>query len=78
MGFPIIGDFRYGAKRELDGKNLALHCYSLALEHPVKREMMRWKAAPPASWGGLFDKEILRILQAHPEGERPEERPPGQ
>jgi RluA family pseudouridine synthase len=78
MGFPIIGDFRYGAKRELDGKNLALHCCYLALEHPVKREMMHWKAAPPASWCGFFDKEIVRILKAQPEGEGPGEHPPGQ
>jgi len=63
MGFPILGDFRYGAKRELDGQNLALHCHYLALEHPVTKEPMHWTAPPPPSWKGLFSVEVRRALQ---------------
>ncbi len=57
-GWPLLGDFRYGARRRLDGRNLALHCYRLTLEHPTRREPMTWTAPPPASWKGLFDREI--------------------
>ena len=63
-GWPLLGDFRYGAQRELDGRNLALHCYSLTVEHPTRRERMTWQAAPPATWNGLFDAEIARLMTA--------------
>jgi RluA family pseudouridine synthase len=62
MGFPILGDFKYGAKRELDGKNLALHCFFLSLFHPVKDETMKWLARPPRSWSGKFGDEIEHII----------------
>jgi len=60
MGYPLLGDMRYNAQREFDGKNLALHCRLLGLEHPVKREYMEWKAAPPVTWTGYFDNEIKK------------------
>lgn len=63
-GWPLLGDFRYGARRELDGRNLALHCYRLTIEHPTRRERMTWQAAPPATWAGLFDAEIAQLLAA--------------
>jgi len=49
-GHPIVGDIRYGATQELDGKNLALHAYHLALEHPTAKTGMRWQVPPPAAW----------------------------
>ena len=54
LGVPILGDFRYGARRELDGRNLALHCYRLGLEHPTRKEWMAWEAPPPATWETAF------------------------
>ena len=62
LGPPILGDFRYGAHRELDGKNLALHAYRLAFEHPVKREWVAFSAPPPSSWSGLFEQEVNRLM----------------
>lgn len=62
MGFPILGDFKYGAKRELDGRNLALHCFFLSLSHPVKDETMKWIGRPPRSWSGRFGDEIEHII----------------
>ena len=59
LGHAILGDFRYGATRELDGKNLALHCYRLGFYHPTRKEWMVFNAAP--SWGGRFDKAIRRV-----------------
>jgi len=56
MGFPVLGDLRYNAQREFDGKNMALHCYFLGVEHPVKKEFMTWTAKLPASWNPhVFD-----------------------
>jgi len=63
MGLPILGDFRYGAARPLDGRNLALHCYRLGLEHPTRREPVAWTAPPPAAWGDLFAPEIAALLR---------------
>ena len=62
-GRPLLGDFRYGARRVLDGRNLALHSYRLILDHPTRRESLTWSAPPPASWHGLFDAEIQDMMR---------------
>jgi 23S rRNA pseudouridine1911/1915/1917 synthase len=62
QGWPILGDFRYGASRELDGRNLALHCYRLCVDHPTLRERMCWTAPPPSSWGDAFARQLTRLL----------------
>lgn len=54
-GHPIVGDMRYGATRELDGRNLALHAYQLALEHPIDEVGMRWTVRPPDVWDAVLD-----------------------
>ena len=61
LGHPILGDLRYGARNEFDGRNLALHAYSLGFEHPVRKEPMRFAAMPPATWKGFFGQDI-RVL----------------
>lgn len=50
----ILGDFRYGARRELDGQNLALHSYRLGLTHPVRKIKMEWTCPVPDSWPASF------------------------
>ena len=62
-GRPLLGDFRYGARRSLDGRNLALHSYRLTLTHPTRNEPMTWSAPPPATWPGLFDAEIEALMR---------------
>ncbi len=62
-GMMIAGDVRYGSRTKFDRKNLALHCYCLELEHPVRKARMRWTAVPPASWQGFFDLEIRRVIE---------------
>ena len=62
LGHPILGDLRYGAKNEFDGRNLALHSYRLGFEHPVRKEPMRFAAKPPASWAGFFEHEIRHLI----------------
>ena len=49
-GTPIVGDFRYGARRELDGKNLALHAFRLSFTHPIGRERVEFMAPVPDNW----------------------------
>jgi RluA family pseudouridine synthase len=61
-GWPIVGDLRYGSRREFDGRNLALHCYRLGLEHPVLKQHMHWTAPPPETWRGFFDAETEPLL----------------
>ena len=58
IGHPIIGDFKYGAKEELDGRNLALHSGLLEIEHPTKNERMNWSTSVPNSWEGWFSGGI--------------------
>lgn len=60
MGHPILGDFRYGATRELDGRNLALHCYRLAVVHPTRNEWMSFSTPP--TWDRMFTDEIAGVL----------------
>ena len=44
-GYPLWGDARYGGGRP--GQQIALWAASLALEHPTRRERMRFAAPPP-------------------------------
>lgn len=67
MGHPILGDILYGARRELDGRNLALHAFSLGFTHPTRKEWVRWTAAPPANWGRRFDQAIKTELARKPD-----------
>ncbi len=68
-GYAICGDLRYGAERELDGQNLALHSFYLALEHPVEHVGRSWAAPPPDAWNGVLDdalrQGIERLLAPH-------------
>ena len=49
-GFPVLGDFRYGATRPFRGRNIALHSSSLIVSHPVKREPIKLHAPVPDYW----------------------------
>ena len=46
MGCPIIGDVKYGSKREL-GRYICLHARSLRFIHPVKKEEITMEAEIP-------------------------------
>lgn len=56
-GFPLWGDARYGGG--VPGQQIALWAASLALEHPTRREPMRFIAPPPEAGAWLkFGIEI--------------------
>lgn len=47
MGSTIKGDLKYGATRSNKNGGIHLHARSLELEHPVKREPIKFTADPP-------------------------------
>ena len=63
-GHPLVGDIRYGATQELDGRNLGLHAYALAVDHPTRRERMAWIAPPPATWGRAAIESVEHALRS--------------
>jgi 23S rRNA-/tRNA-specific pseudouridylate synthase len=63
-GHPIIGDFRYKGAQEFDGRNLALHAFRLALDHPTQATRMAWQAAPEG-WDPRFEDAVAAVLNAY-------------
>ena len=63
-GHPLLGDFRYGSDRQLDGVSLALHGYRLGLSHPIRQVPMAWWVMPPKSWDGWFRPELAALEEA--------------
>lgn len=52
---PILGDLKYKPQKPLHDKSIALHAYSLAFIHPVKKEPIRITAKyPKTEWWGEF------------------------
>ncbi len=62
-GFPLLGDSRYGSGLPFDGRNLALHCHFLGLEHPVRRVPMSWRLEPPATWSNRFEAARRQLFR---------------
>ncbi len=56
LGCNIKGDLKYGAAQSNSNGSIHLHARSLTLEHPVKKEMIRFTAPPPddAIWRACF------------------------
>lgn len=61
IGYPILGDKKYGSKRNFFKDYIALHCFELKFEHPIKREIMEFKMNPPSFWNKFFP--IDRIIE---------------
>ena len=61
-GFPLWGDARYGGGKP--GQQIALWAVSLELEHPTRREVMRFCSAPPGdgAWH-RFGGEICAYME---------------
>ncbi|WP_164104661.1 RluA family pseudouridine synthase [Candidatus Laterigemmans baculatus] len=52
-GHPVWGDRKYAATTPAVGAGIALHSSVLELEHPTRREPLRFEAPPPAAWAAL-------------------------
>jgi len=48
-GCPILGDRKYGSKLQFE-PGIALHCRSLAIEHPTRDEGLEFESPPPKHW----------------------------
>ena len=58
MGYPIVGDLKYGAKRSNPDASICLHSTELNFEHPVRKKLIQIKANPPTKhlWNAfLYD-----------------------
>jgi len=64
LGYPLIGDLRYGSQMEFDGKNLALHALSLTFDHPTLKAQRcyTWRE-PLEAWEPHFP-EILASIKS--------------
>jgi 23S rRNA pseudouridine1911/1915/1917 synthase len=47
LNSPIMGDVKYGAKEPLADGSIALHAKELEFIHPVKKEIVKFKASLP-------------------------------
>lgn len=67
LGFPIVGDTRYGASKRLPNGNIALHSLCLKVRHPTKGQDIVVTARPPAypgvEWMELAD-ELVEVYSA--------------
>lgn len=50
IGFPIIGDFRYGSRRKFPNMAVALHAREVKIKHPVRDEEMTFTAPLEEIW----------------------------
>jgi 23S rRNA pseudouridine1911/1915/1917 synthase len=51
IGLPVVGDLKYGSKEKLaGGRAIALHAYSLRVEHPTRKEPVEVRSDVPDYW----------------------------
>ncbi len=50
IGHPIIGDVKYGAPEPTEDGNILLWSASIECNHPIKKETLTLKTAPPLYW----------------------------
>lgn len=57
IGYPIVGDKKYGAERNTQTNGIALHCKTMSFIHPVKKEEITIKADFPRfyPWSNFKD-----------------------
>jgi 23S rRNA pseudouridine1911/1915/1917 synthase len=48
LGTPLVGDVKYGASAPLADQSVALHAVELEIEHPTRKERVRFSVRPPA------------------------------
>ncbi|WP_026906045.1 RluA family pseudouridine synthase [Paucisalibacillus globulus] len=58
IGFPLVGDPKYGPRKTLDTNGQALHAKVLGFTHPVTGEWLRFEVEAPS-----YFKELLGTLE---------------
>lgn len=63
MGFPVVGDLRYGASGPMPEKQIALFAQRLTISHPVTRERLNFVCPLPLGWPwpGIIDEAAAPI-----------------
>ena len=63
VGFPVMGDLRYGASAPMAEKQIALFAQSLMIHHPVSGESLQFQCPLPLGWPwpGLVDETIAPV-----------------
>jgi 23S rRNA pseudouridine1911/1915/1917 synthase len=46
LGTPLVGDLKYGAKEPLPDASIALHAVEIEIDHPTRKERLRFVAEP--------------------------------
>lgn len=61
IGFPVVGDTKYGQKKTFQDDGQALHAQELGFEHPRTKEWMDFEVAPPES----FNNYLLKAQETY-------------
>ncbi len=52
IGCPVVGDRKYGSPMTWH-ESIALHCRSVAVEHPTLKNRLKWESPIPTMWNKL-------------------------
>ncbi|MDN3449254.1 MULTISPECIES: RluA family pseudouridine synthase [Planococcus] len=55
IGFPLVGDPKYGPKKTIDFGGQALHAEVIGFNHPKTGEYLEFSAEPPAEFSELLE-----------------------
>ncbi|KAB8138672.1 RluA family pseudouridine synthase [Gracilibacillus oryzae] len=55
IGFPIVGDPKYGQRKSIDVDGQALHAYRLTFNHPITNEEMSFEAGLPTKFEEVLE-----------------------
>ncbi|MGN8645084.1 RluA family pseudouridine synthase [Gracilibacillus sp. HCP3S3_G5_1] len=55
IGYPLVGDPKYGQRKTIDVDGQALHAYHLAFEHPMKKEQMEFEVPIPVKFATVLE-----------------------
>ncbi|MRG85471.1 RluA family pseudouridine synthase [Salinibacillus xinjiangensis] len=58
IGFPLVGDPKYGPRKTIDINGQALHARVLGFEHPITNEWLEFEKEPPEEF-----QQVLKELQ---------------
>jgi 23S rRNA pseudouridine1911/1915/1917 synthase len=71
LGTPLVGDLKYGAKAPLPDASVALHAVELEVEHPTRKERMRFVDPVPVGPPWDLAAESRGGKNAPPRSSRP-------
>lgn len=55
IGFPLVGDPKYGPRKTMDTKGQALHARVLGFTHPTTGEWLQFEVEPPSYFNELLN-----------------------